>query len=91
VSAVPRYRSNAAPDYPIPCRRRREEGVVLLDVIVSPAGLPTAISLNRSSGHPLLDQAALDAVHRWTFEPGRTGDLPVSSQVVVPVRFSLSD
>jgi len=91
VSAVPRYRSNTAPDYPIPCRRRREEGVVLLDVTVSAGGLPAAVSLKRSSGHPLLDQAALDAVHRWIFEPGRAGGLPVTSQVEVPVRFSLSD
>lgn len=90
VSAVPRYRSNVAPDYPVACRRRGEEGVVLLNVTVSAGGLPTAISLNRSSGHPLLDQAALDAVHRWTFEPGRAGDVPVSTQVVVPVRFSLA-
>jgi protein TonB len=52
-------------------------------------GLPAEISLNRSSGHPLLDRAALDAVRRWTFEPGRAAGVPVASLVVVPVRFSL--
>lgn len=91
VSAKPRYRTNPTPDYPLPCKRRREEGIVLLNVIVQPDGLPSAISLNRSSGHPLLDKAALEGVRRWTFEPGRAAGLPVSSLVVVPVRFSLSE
>jgi protein TonB len=89
VSARPRYRTNPTPDYPLPCKRRHEEGIVLLNVLVQTDGLPAAISLNRSSGHPLLDRAALDAVRRWTFEPGRAAGVAVSSLVVVPVRFSL--
>ena len=91
VAANPRYRTNPKPDYPLPCKRRREEGIVLLSVVVQPDGLPSAISLNRSSGHPLLDRAALDAVRRWTFEPGRAAGVPVLSVVVVPVRFTLSE
>jgi protein TonB len=89
VAASPRYRTNPTPDYPLPCKRRREEGIVMLNVVVQTDGLPAAISLNRSSGHPLLDRAALDAVRRWTFEPGRAAGVPVPSLVVVPVRFSL--
>lgn len=91
VSAKPRYRTNPRPDYPIPSQRRREEGIVLLNVQVQPDGTPAAISLNRSCGHPLLDRAALDAVRRWTFEPARAAGVPVSSLVVIPVRFSLDE
>ncbi len=91
VSAKPRYRSNPTPDYPIPSRRRREEGIVLLNVQVQVDGTPAAVSLNRSCGHPLLDRAALDAVRRWTFEPARAAGVPVSSLVVIPVRFSLAE
>ena len=91
VSAKPRYRRNPTPDYPIPSKRRGEEGIVLLNVQVSADGVPAAISLNRSCGHPLLDWAALEAVRRWTFEPARAAGLPVSSLVVIPVRFSLDD
>lgn len=91
ASAKPRYRSNPVPEYPVPSRRRREEGIVYLNVTVEPTGWPAAVSLNRSSGFPLLDQAAIDAVRRWVFEPGRAGGVPVSSQVVVPVRFFLSE
>jgi protein TonB len=91
TAAEPRYRSNPRPDYPLPSLRRREEGVVLLDVVVQPNGIPAAITLNRSCGHPLLDRAALEAVRGWTFEPARAAGVPVSGAVVVPVRFSLSE
>ena len=91
VSAKPRYRSNPTPDYPIPSKRRGEEGIVLLNVQVQADGTPAAISLKRSCGHPLLDRAALDAVRRWTFEPARAAGVAVSSLAVIPVRFSLDD
>jgi protein TonB len=90
VVAVPRYRSNPAPEYPAAAKRRREEGEVRLRVTVSPDGRPLRVSLFRSSGHALLDQAAMDAVLRWTFEPARAAGEPVEDRVIVPVRFSLS-
>jgi protein TonB len=91
LSAKPRYRVNPAPEYPLASRRRREEGVVMVKVTVDANGAPAAISLAASSGHPLLDAAALDAVRRWTFDPARAAGVPVSSLVTVPVRFSLSE
>jgi protein TonB len=91
ATAMPRYRTNPKPDYPIASQRRREEGVVVLNVAVDTGGTPTSISLQRSSGHPLLDRAALDAVRRWTFEPARSGGVPMVSRLDVPVRFSLDD
>jgi protein TonB len=91
AAAKPRYRSNPKPDYPIASQRRREEGVVVLNVAVDAGGTPTSMSIKRSSGYPLLDRAALNAVRRWTFEPARSGGVPMFSQVEVPVRFSLDD
>jgi len=90
IVAVPRYRNNPAPEYPVAAKRRREEGEVRLSVTVSSDGRPLRVSLFRSSGHALLDQAAMDAVQRWTFEPARVAGRPVEDHVVVPVRFSLS-
>ena len=90
VLASPRYRSNPRPDYPMASRRRHEEGEVRLAVTVSPQGRPLRISLAKSSGHPRLDQAAIDAVSTWTFEPARASGIAVTSQVIVPVRFSLA-
>jgi protein TonB len=92
TEAEPRYRSNPPPDYPLASKRRREEGVVVLAVTIRADGSVAAVSIKRSSGHPLLDQAALDTVRRvWTFDPARAGGTPVSSTRDVPVRFTLSE
>ncbi|MGO9666157.1 MAG: energy transducer TonB [Polyangia bacterium] len=90
VLATPRYRSNPPPEYPIASRRIHEEGVFETTVAVSRDGRALRVSLLKSSGHPLLDQAAIDAVRGWTFEPAQASGVPVASKVVVPVRFSLS-
>jgi protein TonB len=90
LSSHASYRSNPKPDYPAEARRMRQEGVVMVSVEVGADGRPSDVSLGRSSGFTLLDQAAVQAVRRWTFEPARAAGLPVSSRVEVPVRFSLS-
>jgi protein TonB len=90
VSGHARYRSNPKPAYPSEARNLRQEGVVLLSVQVGPDGRVQGITLKRSSGFPLLDQAAMSGVKIWTFEPARTAGIAVSSRVDVPVRFSLS-
>lgn len=86
--AEPQYRSNPAPEYPIASHRRHEEGTVLLKVAVGADGLPTAVSLERSCGHHLLDDAALETVRRWTFAPARAAGVAIASVVVIPVRFT---
>jgi protein TonB len=45
--------------------------------------------LRRSSGHPRLDEAALDAVRRWRYVPARRGDEPIPFWYVQPVDFRL--
>jgi len=83
------YLSNPKPDYPEEAKRLHEEGVVLLDVLVDANGRAGEVSVSRSSGFAVLDDAAVQAVKRWIFEPARTGGVAVSSRVKVPVRFSL--
>jgi protein TonB len=83
------YRYNPRPEYPEDARRQRQEGVVVLSVEVETDGHVGAISVSQSSGHPLLDRAAMEAVREWTFEPAREGAFAVASRVEVPVRFTL--
>ncbi len=83
------YLNNPAPAYPALSRRMREEGRVLLRVLVSPDGRPTRIELAETSGSSRLDAAAQGAVTRWQFVPARRGDRPVEAWVVVPVVFKL--
>lgn len=64
------------PVFPMSSRRKRESGTVLLRVIVGEDGRVDQISVQRSSGFPALDEAALVAVRRWrwsrTMRDGRS-------------------
>jgi protein TonB len=81
--------SNPKPSYPLAARRRGVEGRVLLSAHVHADGACAEVRLKRSSGHALLDQAALDAVRRWRFLPARRAGAPIDSWVDVPVSFRL--
>jgi periplasmic protein TonB len=89
MTAKPDYLSNPAPDYPEGCRRRKEEGLVVLDVIVGTGGRPESVSLHSSSGFTELDRSASTAVATWRFRPASLAGVKVRSHVVVPVRFRL--
>ncbi|MDR2549583.1 MAG: TonB family protein [Desulfobulbus sp.] len=89
VPAKPRYRDNPPPPYPEPARRLRLEGTVVLEAQVNGGGTVNDLAVHASSGHQLLDAAALRAVRNWLFEPGRRGGMPVATTVLVPVRFAL--
>lgn len=82
---------NVKPDYPSEARRRGQQGRVLLHVDVSAAGAPISVTVSSSSGHELLDQAALRAVSAWRFTPATRGGSPVAGTVDVPVQFRLED
>lgn len=83
------YLRNPAPAYPPLSRRMGEEGQVLLRVFVESNGLPRQMQIKTSSGSSRLDQAALDAVRRWTFTPARRGDTALAAWVIVPIVFNL--
>jgi protein TonB len=57
------------PHYPRLARVRGLEGEVIIKVAVNPAGVPVKTSLVRSSGHPVLDNAALEGLKKWRFGP----------------------
>jgi len=85
-----RLRSNPRPKYPEEARRQRQQGVVMIRVTVDSSGRPERVDLAKSSGIRSLDAAALEAVGGWRFAPARTGGIPMTSEVVIPVRFDLS-
>lgn len=87
----PGYLVNPKPVYPPEARRRNEQGLVVLDVLITGEGTPQSVTVARSSGHAMLDKAAVEAVRQWRFSPARIGNLPMASRVEVPVRFKLLD
>ena len=80
---------NYPPVYPEIARQLRQEGKVLLKVFVSKEGVPTKIDVLLSSGHYLLDQAAVRSIKAWRFEPAKMLNKSVASTLEVPVQFSL--
>ena len=61
--------SGKPPRYPVDCRRRREQGTVVLALTLGVDGAVQSISVARSSGFPRLDEAALGAVRSWRWAP----------------------
>jgi len=87
---VAAYLNNPGPAYPYLSKREREQGTVMLRVLVSAAGRADQVLIERSSGHRRLDDAAQDVVQkRWRFAPARKGEETISAWVLVPIQFEL--
>jgi protein TonB len=84
-----KYGFNPKPEYPRIARSRGWEGKVLLKVQVSADGVSEQVSVQHSSGHDSLDEAAVAAVEKWRFIPAKRGGTPVASSVIVPIIFRL--
>jgi periplasmic protein TonB len=84
------YLKNPAPTYPRASRRLREQGMVVLRVLVSSQGAPEIVELHTSSGYTLLDTSALETVRRWKFVPAQLAGHAVEAWVIVPIEFSLT-
>ena len=77
------------PAYPAKSRRAGDQGTAMIRVLVDITGRPSQVSLEKSSGFPDLDQAALSAVRAAQFRPYLQGGLAQAVLVVVPIRFVL--
>ena len=87
--AVPLYQDNPKPVYPPLARKRGWQGTVLLEVLVGADGNVVSCVVQHSSGYEVLDRAALRAVWRWKFSPGRVHGVAQAMPVTVPVTFNL--
>lgn len=78
------------PSYPSMARRRGVEGTVVIEVSLDALGLQTELRIQKSSGNPLLDSSAVNAVRNWRFLPHQLEGLAIASRVQIPVRFKLN-
>lgn len=86
----PDYREPPQPPvYPPRSVMLGQQGRVLVRAAIDAEGVPESVAVWESSGHPLLDSAAVTAVKRWRFVPARRGGVPVAALVQVPVNFRL--
>jgi periplasmic protein TonB len=87
--AIPAYKDNPPPVYPIIARRKGYQGTVILEVLVNQDGKVEDLRVYQSSGYPSLDDSASTSVFQWTFLPGMKKNQPVKMWVKLPVRFQL--
>ncbi len=79
---------NCQPDYPEAAQRRGEGGEAVLVVTVAPDGHAVSVTVRQSSGHPILDRAAVAKVLRdCRFYPATRGGVPIEGTAVQPMRF----
>ncbi|MDA1305485.1 MAG: energy transducer TonB [Nitrospirae bacterium] len=77
------------PVYPRIARESGWEGTVLIRVNVDADGNASKVKVQKSSGHAVLDEAAVDAVRKWKFSPAKDGNIPIRSVVEIPINFDL--
>lgn len=78
-----------APSYPRRALRRQQKGTVWLMLLVNEQGRVLEVELAESSGHGVLDRAAIKAVKLWRIKPAEQGGIAVVSRVKVPIKFDL--
>jgi TonB family protein len=76
VTPPNRIEGRPAP-YPKKARKLKLKGSVLVETIVTAKGEPTEIQVLESAG-TLLDEAVVEAIRGWRFEPARKGGVKVS-------------
>ena len=85
------YRQPPQPeDYPPLARRRGWQGTVLIEVWLDADGEQLKRQILQSSGHAVLDQAALRSVARNQFAPYTLDGIGQPARLHLPVIFSLS-
>ncbi len=77
----------AQPVYPSIAKQARIQGTVRLEAVIAKDG--TIKNLKVIEGHPLLTQAAVQAVQQWRYEPTLLNNQPVEVQTYIDVHFKL--
>ena len=75
------------PTYPPVARSARVSGSVIVEVTMDEQGNVT--SARAISGHPLLQQAAVEAAKGWKFSPLHLSDTPVKEIRTITFNFKL--
>jgi protein TonB len=84
---APRKIRDVKPMYPQAALVHRARGTVILDATIGTDGSVEQILVLHSV--PLLDQAAIDAVRQWEYEPSRLNGAPVAVIMTIFVQFAV--
>ena len=85
---APTIVTRTSPDYPIAARRRRQEGTVILNVLVDESGKVLEVEVIRGVSDEL-DAAAERAARSWAYRPAKKDGVAVSVWKPEKVTFKL--
>ena len=77
------------PEYPDAARRSNQEGTVVLKIQIDKEGRVTAVQVDSTSGHAILDDAAKAAVLTWRYRPATLKGRAMASERHVRLVFRL--
>jgi bla regulator protein BlaR1 len=80
-----------SPVYPAEARKNRIEGTTIVKAVIDEQGEIQDPAVYKSSGHPDLDQAALDAVSQWRFKPATLDGKPVAVYYNLTMNFRVDE
>jgi protein TonB len=83
------YAREPAPRYPPQSKKFREQGLVVLRVLIDERGAPCEVQIATSSGHERLDRAAREAIALAEFRPYLEDGVARRALVLIPIEFSL--
>ncbi len=85
----PKVVEKAMPVYPEEACRKNQTGITVVNVVVDESGRVSRTKIEKSSGFPLLDEAAVQAALKFRFEPGEKDGKAVKTRMTIPFRFKL--
>lgn len=77
------------PDYPELARQFTMEGKVFLRAVVEKNGTVSDVWVIKTSGYDILDKAAMECVRNAVFNPAKTRDIALRSEVTLVIDFRL--
>lgn len=90
LDQIPQVRATVPPQYPFEMRRAGITGEVIVEFIVDTDGNVRNAFAVRSSQREF-ETAAVQAVSKWKFRPGKKGGRVVNTRMQQPISFSLAD
>ncbi len=85
----PDFQGNRPPKYPAMAVSHGMEGTVLLRLHIAATGHVRRVEIVTSSGHEILDCAAVEAVSKWRGRPASLAGTASATVELLPIRFRL--
>lgn len=90
VDRPPRAVLKSAPEFPAEARSRGVSGFVVLKILVGINGAIESVQVENSEPSGFFDQAAMQAVKQWRFEPGISQGQAVAAWTTQRIKFELN-